>query len=161
MYRPLRRGVLEFQLAGPPDLAPYADNLDTAAAQMFESLAVLRAQFKIVDAACMVNLPFWSPLVERLRKRFGWKIVYDCLDDYAGFSNTSRRMLRAEEVLAREANLVLVTSRHLLQKQSSLNKTSTLVPNASDFQHFRFGANARPAGLPAEESGRPIIGYYG
>jgi GT2 family glycosyltransferase len=161
ILRPLRQGVVEVQLPGPPGLSPYTDDLTAIADQLVGVLDQIRTEFHIANAVCITNLPYWTPLVLRAREQFGWRLVYDCLDDYSGFSNTSRRMLRTEEVLARSSDLVLVTSRHLLQKQSPLNEACALVPNAADFQHFRFGASATPPDLAELRKDHPVIGYYG
>jgi GT2 family glycosyltransferase/glycosyltransferase involved in cell wall biosynthesis len=159
--RPLRDGVVEVQLPGPVGLSTYRDDLTGLTTPLVEALAQIRLQFDIADAVCIVNLPFWTPVVLQLRELFGWKIVYDCLDDYRGFANTTRRMLRTGETLTRESDLVTVTSRHLLAKQSPLNPKCALVPNASDFQHFRFGSSATPDDLAVLRPNHPIIGYYG
>jgi GT2 family glycosyltransferase/glycosyltransferase involved in cell wall biosynthesis len=161
IIRPLRQGVVEIQMPGPTTFSPYRDELGEVAGELTEVVAHIRNQFNISDAVCLVNLPFWSPLVLELRRRFGWRLVYDCIDDYSGFTNTTRRMLRAEDLLTRQSDLVTVTSRHLLDKHSSLNPNCKLVPNASDFQHFRFGSSARPGDLAELRPNRPVIGYYG
>jgi O-antigen biosynthesis protein len=116
----------------------------------------MRSPFNIADAVCIVNLPFWTPLELQLRERLRWKLIYDCLDDYGGFGNTSRRMLRAQATLTRQSDLVTVTSRYLLSKQSLLNSNCELIPNASDFQHFRFGTFAPPTDLGELRLGHPI-----
>jgi GT2 family glycosyltransferase/glycosyltransferase involved in cell wall biosynthesis len=161
IIRPLRQGVVEIQLPGPPGTSAYTDDIDRIVDSLADMLGQLRAQFNIADAVCIANLPYWTTLVMRLRKQYGWRVVYDCLDNYSGFSNTTRRMLRVEETLARESDLVLVTSRHLLDKQMPLNPHCALIPNASDFQHFRFGASMPPADLADLRTGAPVVGYYG
>jgi len=161
IFRPLRQGVVEVQLPGPQGVSAYRDDLGETTERLELAIAQVRAQFSIANAVCIVNLPFWSPLVLKLRERFGWQVVYDCLDDYSGFTNTSRRMLRTEEQLTRSSDLVVVTSRHLRDKRSSVNPNCTLVPNAADFQHFRFGASSNPVEIARLRPGSPIVGYYG
>ena len=45
----------------------------------------------IDEAICLVQLPFWAPLAFALRQRFGWRVIYDCLDDHAGFPSSGGR----------------------------------------------------------------------
>jgi GT2 family glycosyltransferase len=158
--RPVYQGVVEVQLPGPPGLSIYANELEEPLlSSVITVMAALRSQFQIHDAVSIVDLPFWTLLAERLRTLFGWKLVYDCLDDYGGFTNISERMLRAEAVLTQSSDLVLATSRHLLAKQRERNPATIFVPNAAHFQHFRFGSNVPPSDI--ESLGHPIVGYYG
>jgi GT2 family glycosyltransferase len=106
-----------------------------------------------------VDLPFWRAIASALRDRFGWKIVYDCMDDHSGFSTNDEPMLREERALAAGADLVIVTARALDEKQRLVNPNCVLVPNAADFDHFA----VTTAPVPAELAGikAPIVGYYG
>ena len=160
ILKPLVPGIVEVQLPGPPEYSIYTNQLSTElCGQLVLALAELRKTLGLTDVVCMVDLPFWTPLAFELRDRFGWRIVYDCLDDYAGFDNTGPAMLASEERLARGSDLVLATSRHLLAKQSALNPNTILLPNAADFEHFRF-LPSQPAPELAQLRG-PVIGYYG
>ena len=64
---------------------------------MADAIDRLRVEGRLASAVVVVQLPFWTALAERLRERFGWPIVYDCMDDHAGFSTNCESMLRAEE----------------------------------------------------------------
>ncbi|HZR98684.1 MAG TPA: glycosyltransferase [Chloroflexota bacterium] len=156
----LEPNVVAVQLPGPRFTSLYADVIDDRLlSQLVDAFADLRAELDVVQAVCMVDLPFWAPLALRLRERYGWKVVYDCMDDYASFSTVGKRMLRAEATLSRESDLVLASSRGIFAAQAAHNPRCLLVPNAADFEHF----HTPPAALPADvrDLPRPIVGYYG
>ncbi|MBC8492492.1 MAG: methyltransferase domain-containing protein [Chloroflexi bacterium] len=160
----VQENITVVSLVSQSPLNIYADELDDSNLEaMLCSLDVLRQQFNIVTAVCLVQLPFWSPLVARLRREFGWKIVYDCMDDHAGFSTNRAEMLTHEDKLVQDSDLVVVTSQHLRKKMGDRNVQCVVVPNAADFEHF----HRAQMPLPLSEDGElqdvkhPIIGYYG
>ncbi|MBN2369755.1 MAG: glycosyltransferase [Vicinamibacteria bacterium] len=141
-----------------PRLDPYRDDLHGAAVDaLMEALADLRHGAQVEAAVCIVQLPFWAPIALAARRRFGWKIVYDCLDDHQGYSTNSTRMLNAEPTLTSSSDLVVASSRNLLDRAAALNPRHVLIPNAADFGHF----NRRASETPLDGIPRPIIGYYG
>ena len=105
---------------------------------------------------CIIQLPFWRPVAERLRSRAGYYIIYDCMDDHAGFSTNAQIMLAAEADLLRNADLVLASSQLLYDKVAPIARRSELIRNAVDYDHF--------AGVPdtihAADKGM-TVGYYG
>jgi glycosyltransferase involved in cell wall biosynthesis len=137
-----------------------ADGLDerskTALVKQFDFLRESRG---ISKAICLVDLPFWGPLVLELQKRYGWKIIYNAMDQLGGFSNITSRMLEPEAGLVERSDLVLATSHLLFDEKVRLNPHCLLVPNGAEFDHF----NAPPDKIPEElrHIAQPIIGYYG
>lgn len=116
--------------------------------------------FNIHSAILIVDLPFWRKLAVRLREAFGWKLVYDCMDDYAGFSNSSDLAAKDEQLLLGQSDLVLATSHILFEKVKKENKNSILIHNGTDFDLFHKAAQE----IETDEINkldRPIIGYYG
>jgi glycosyltransferase involved in cell wall biosynthesis len=121
-----------------------------------EGLERLREEFALREVVLIAQSPYWEPLADRLRARFGWKVVYDCLDDYPGFSDNRGVVLRrAEARLASRADLVVATSSLLLEKLAPLNRNARLLPNACDYEFFSRVGDAAPRG------GRLTIGYIG
>jgi GT2 family glycosyltransferase/glycosyltransferase involved in cell wall biosynthesis len=156
----IEEGVFEVQLPGPSYISLYSHAMDEhLRGTLCDAFASLRQEFSIVEAVCFVNLPFWRPIALTLRDRFGWKVVYDCMDYHQGFSNNEENMLREEQDLIRASDLVLTTSRPLFADQSQRNPNCILVPNATDFEHFNVACGALPDEL--RNLGKPIIGYYG
>ena len=125
---------------------------------MEEAIGFLAQSRGISDALQMVNFPKWTPLVERLRKRYGWQVVYDCLDDQQAFGDLHRHNdAYFETRLARDASLVIASGRLLYEAQCRLNAKTILIPNAADYDLF---ANASPRGLLSHLA-RPVIGFFG
>ncbi len=125
----------------------------------FSMLKVVNS-FNIQSAILIVYLPFWRKLAIRLRETFGWKLVYDCMDDHADFSNSSDLAIQDEQLLLGKSDLVLATSLILLKKVEKENKNSILIPNGSDFDLFHKAAQE----IDTNELNKldyPIIGYYG
>ncbi len=102
-----------------------------------EALLRVRERFAVGEAVLIAQSPYWEPLADRLRRRYGWRVVYDCLDDHTAFSSNRAEVLRrAEERLARLADLVVATSSPLLERLSPLNPRARLVRNACDYRFF-------------------------
>src|SRR5262249_26786082 len=122
-------------------------------------LETVATRLNIEDGVCLVDLPFWEPLASQLKARLGWKLIYDCMDFHAGFGNVHSRLADTERQLTEESDAVLVTSKILLGQVNASKTPPVEVPNAADFEHFRFAPPVRPSDLPGV--GQPIIGYYG
>ncbi len=158
--RSVAERVYELALPGDPDTIIYEDNLEGRT--LDEALAAFKdfaRREAIVEAVCIVHHPFWEPLVAALRECYGWKIVYDCMDDHSGFQTNSSAALSHESKLVQRGDLVVATSRHLYEKVSKSQAHCLLIPNAGDYAHFSNlpDRSASPlAHLP-----RPVIGYYG
>jgi glycosyltransferase involved in cell wall biosynthesis len=128
---------------------------EPALAAALAGFAQARDRFDLREAALLVQSPFWGPLAAALRKRFGWRIVYDCLDDHEEFSTNRPQILAsAERELARTADLVLATSEPLRQRMAAWDAKVQLLPNACDFALF----GDLPAPTPA---GSLTVGYVG
>ena len=122
-----------------------------------ESFSVLARDLAIADAVCKVDIPFWTPLVLRLRERFGWRVVYDCMDEWNNFPGFKEPVLAAEPTLVREADVTLVSADRLLAKWSDVARP-LMVRNAVDLDHYTrlYGPNKLLG-----EVAHPVIGYYG
>jgi GT2 family glycosyltransferase len=155
-----RPGVFEMTLPGPPGKNVYRElpSQDDVAC-MADAIDRLRIEGRLTTAVVVVQLPFWSSLAEELRERFGWPIVYDCMDDHAGFSTNSALMLQAEARTISEADLVVVTSDVLEKKVRAKARRTTLIRNACDYEHFAAVDNL--ASAPASDGKRRTIGFYG
>ena len=93
-------------------------------------------------------------------------VIYHIVDEYAGYSGVSETwrpvLQRMEQLLARRADLVFVTSPTLLERKRALNEQIFLIPNAVDYEAFAaiVEGEARPptdmATIPS-----PVAGYIG
>ena len=172
---PLHESVYEMELPGDPGKSVYKhlpsrDDVD----KMCAAIDRMRRERRITSSAVVVQLPFWTALAERLREKFGWPIVYDCMDDHSGFSTNCAAMLRMEKRLAAEADLVVTTSATLDEKVRPKARRTALIRNACDYEHFAACMNdsrvltttgPHPNPLPRGEGTLPpsvrTIGFYG
>lgn len=148
-----RTNVYEVSLRAPARNV-YTDAMDDAARDaLFASVDALRRDLGIEAAATVVHLPFWWPLARKAREAFGWPVVYDCMDNHAGFSVIRPEMLSQEQGLIASADLVVVSSPFLEEEARRHNANVVLLRNACEYEHFA---------LPTKAPGpRPVIGYYG
>ncbi len=150
-------GVTLLPLAGvrredPADRRLRGATLDA----LLNCLARARDKHELYETVVVVETPFWTPLALALRERFGWKVVYDCLDEHSGFgTNRSQVLVEEEERLTEEADLVVATSSVLLERLSARSASARLLPNACDAELFRAVPDPPPgrAGL--------TVGYVG
>ena len=117
----------------------------------------------LIDQDCgevvlLVHLPFWTPYAEALKERFGWPIIYDCMDEHSGFETNTEAMVSVEGRLIDSADLVVVSSLPL-QTKLAFHRPVHLVRNACDYEHFN-KLSSREQG-PLADMKSPVIGYYG
>ena len=150
--------ILHVTLPSSRNLSIYTDSIDAESLnRMLKSIDGLRIEHMISNAICIVELPFWYPLAKKLKERYDWEIVYDCMDEHLGFSTNEDQMLSNESRLGMESSLVVVTSQYLYDKMIKFNKNCVRVPNATDFEHF----SHLPENDLLKNVRKPIIGYYG
>jgi len=130
------------------------EDLDTLTSA-FETLA---RDLAMGDTVGVVQIPFWAPLAERLRERLGWRVLYDCMDEWTNFPGFGEDVLSLEENLVRRADVTVVSADRLFDKWKAVAPRLTLAKNGIDAEHYRrlYGPNDLLKGAR-----RPIIGYYG
>lgn len=90
------------------------------------------------------------------------RVVYDCVDDHrvqAGVNRNPLRVKLEEELIAKEAEAISVTTNILLERFRSLNKNVVLVPNAADINLFKNYLGVEPEDL--KNIPHPRIGTVG
>lgn len=151
--------VFQVTLAVPRAQDFYGETMTEASEHaMAEALAALARDQRIKTAVGVVHLPYWTRLALRLRRDRGWRILYDCMDEWTDFPAIGRDVLVDEERLVREADVVTVTAALLEEKWRGHAKRCVLVRNGVDFAFF--ARHCAPNELLAEAR-RPIVGYYG
>ncbi len=158
LVEPLAPNIFGLCLPGPADLDIYGVPLsEVQIAEWLKAFDSLRQSEGLSEVVCLVQLPFWGPLALAARQRWGWRVIYDCMDEHSGFPSIRPDMLMQEPPLIRESDLVLVTARNLYEKCAPLARQCIILPNAADFEHFQ-----RPSGEEVlTDLIGPIIGYYG
>lgn len=155
-----REGVFEISLAGETRFDIYSQTLGGEnLEQALTGLEMLRERCAIVDAICLVQYPSWEPLARALSERYGWKIVYDCLDEHTGFGTHGEATSEEESRLVRESDLVVATSSRLTERLRGAGSDVRRLPNAADFD--RFARLPDRAESPLAALPRPVVGYYG
>ena len=150
--------IFEVQIPGRPHLNIYRDEINRRLLDnLIKAMDLFRRRNMIEEAVCIVQLPFWTPLAIAAQQRWAWKIVYDCMDEHAGFTTNNATMLQHEETLVAQSDLVVTTSRKLYDKLAPVAKRTLALPNATDFEHFSLPGPLRPLSKLVG----PIIGYYG
>jgi GT2 family glycosyltransferase len=91
--------------------------------------AVKATSFKQV----IIQHPFWWQLAKHLPPEF--QIIFDCMDDISGFSNTNSFLLELEEDLLQNADKLVVSSQYLFDKYKHY-QLPTLIRNGADLEHF-------------------------
>lgn len=157
----LRPGIWEVRVAGRrPEL--YTGSLSAGDEEEWtRSLQAFLAEQAMGAHALLLQFPFWRRIAARLRREFDGRLMYDCMDDWKNWKAEPRISafnLAEEEVLAREADVLIATSAPLAQRlQEGSGRPVLQVRNAADFEFF----NAPPSGDPLGPVTGPVAGYYG
>ena len=122
------------------------------------AVEALKLRHHIEDAAVHVHLQSWTPLAWALRDAHGWRIVYDCMDEWEDFPGMGRALVEIERELVEGADLVVTTAEGLRQKWAPHNPHTALVRNAVDAAFFT--NNCRPSELLIQAQ-HPVIGFTG
>ena len=158
--RRINQNIYELTVPGDPDLIMYRDPLAGGTLrQATNSIQSFIEQQNIQQALCIVYHPFWTPLSQLLKTTYGWKVIYDCIDEHSGFSDNQQIVLKNEERLVEISDLLVTSSQPLFERLSAQHPKTILIRNAGDYDHFRTVLE-REAG-PLSDLPRPVIGYYG
>ena len=128
------------------------DGLEAVFADLIEQLT-------LADVVCLVQIPFWAPLSERLRARVGWRFLYYCMDDWGTFPGIGPEVLALESGLVESADLTVVTAERLQRKHAVGAITPALVRNGVDLEHYAARYGAPIEGTAARDGA--VIGYFG
>lgn len=142
-----------FNLPGPNSIyagAPTPETLQT----LREGQRALWQQCKISRAVHVVQHPYWYGLASFVAYA---RLVYDCMDFHAGFSNNGESHESVELQLLKLADLTIVTSDFLVDfAQKAGAKKVALIRNAGEFHHFHQAVTQLSLQTKAK-----VIGYYG
>ncbi|MGL5621145.1 glycosyltransferase [Cetobacterium sp.] len=111
----------------------------------------------ISDGVVVVEYPNWYPIAKYLKNKYGFKVIYDYLDDFSGFHTSTKELLEYNENMLNLADEVIATSQFLYDRVESLTKDKkiSLIRNGTESSHFE------KAYVEKTSNKRPIIGYYG
>ncbi|HVT44055.1 MAG TPA: glycosyltransferase [Thermoanaerobaculia bacterium] len=158
--REVARNVHEVALRLPKPLEDYEHDgaaRREAVASALESLRRLRRDFRIHSAVSVVEISGWTEIAAAARDDFGWRIAYDCMDEWVNFPGVAPSLIEAEQDLVELADLVIVTGARLEAKWREKSRAIVLARNATDFDHFE----RMPDLTPLDGIDSPRIGYFG
>jgi GT2 family glycosyltransferase/glycosyltransferase involved in cell wall biosynthesis len=154
----LRENVWEITIAPPVMIDVYGGTIDSRTREWFPRLFDdLQRELDILWAVSLVQVATWGEAALEARRRFGWRVVYDCMDEWTSFPGMKAPLVDAERTLVREADLVTVSAARLLEKWRPVNEHVALIRNAADFDRFA----APPGERYLDDVPRPIAGYFG
>jgi GT2 family glycosyltransferase/glycosyltransferase involved in cell wall biosynthesis len=155
--RLVAEGVYEVVLAAarPPNV--YGELIDGAGG-LLDSLSALRRMYGISSAVAYVMIASWTDVALEARRRWGWTVTYDCMDEWENFTGIHQAVVRAETRLAEGCDLLIVSAERLQRKWRARGLNSVLVRNAVDFEFYR--ERCQPNALLAGVT-HPIAGYFG
>ena len=130
------------------------ENLNNLSLSIQSALKII----KPVEITYMVQFPGWNRLVFDLKSKHSGNVVFDCMDEHAGFSTNDDRSLKEERELIKNSDIVISSSQLLYDKNIKLNPNTIQVKNGTEFDYFN---SAAKNGKLDYLSDKPIIGYYG
>lgn len=155
----IKPNVYEIQLAckRTPEVYGEVFEGDNALA-LLESLDELRRALNINEAIGYVMIASWGKIALDVKRQWGWRVIYDCMDEWENFPGVKRGLLDMEAQLAGGCDLLVVTAKRLLEKWKDHNRPTVLARNAVDIDFY--AERYRPNKVLTEIK-HPVIGYYG
>src|SRR5262245_8398058 len=106
----IRENLYEVQIAARRPLEIFravvqGKELDLA----LESLDELRRDHNINEAISYVMIPSWGRAALQTQRRWGWRVVYDCMDEWENFPGIKAPLLEMEKKLVSSCDLLVVT----------------------------------------------------
>jgi polysaccharide pyruvyl transferase CsaB len=155
---PLRENVWEVRISTPRAIDVYSGELAAGVPEaVVDALRALRADFHMTCAVSVVQVATWAAAALLARDRLGWRVAYDCMDEWDNFPGMRKALLEQEERLVGDADLLIVTGQKLWDKWHGHNANTVLARNGADFDHFQ----RPPASAVLEGVQGPVVGYFG
>jgi DMSO/TMAO reductase YedYZ molybdopterin-dependent catalytic subunit len=141
-----------------PHISPGSEAAE--AAQLRTLLTAFVEQEELVAPVLWYYTPMALPWTRQMH-RTARTIVYDCMDDLAGFLGAPAEMLRLEGELLSAADLVFTGWASLHEARSADHDAVHCFPSSVDTRHFAAARLPRPEPDDQVAIGRPRIGYFG
>ena len=121
-------------------------------------VSAIERSFKLAGSAnpvILASLPFWTPVARELKRRHGYRVIYDCHDLWSGFGRMHPGILSAEQELFAISDAVVFSARWLMDQKRTLHnelelKSATIrnavQPEDFDFRNRRNGTGRRTVG---------------
>ncbi len=162
---PLEERVTKLLLPGNPRLNLYKHTPSYRSVEIgCRAITSFLLERAFEDVVLFVHLPFWLPYALKLKEERGYPIIYDCMDDHSGFENNSTEMLRAEDELKKNSDLLVTSSQKLYEQARESDNHCVLIRNAGDVEHFSKSlvpSKVSKEGISPGSYKKPVIGYFG
>jgi glycosyltransferase involved in cell wall biosynthesis len=156
--RETRERVYEVALPASREIFMVRHSLAASEVETFaDAIGEMARDAGVERAASVVQFPFWQPLAELLRRRHGWPIVYDLMDEHSGFPFVEPEVIRLEERLIAGADRIFASSAPLEAKIRRAGRGSIRLPNGVEPGEF----GELPESVKVFGPDRPVIGYIG
>jgi len=143
----------------PTATAIYNTDWSTQINELESAFDTVLNQHAIRDAVVIVDYPNWVNGAEYLRRKFGFKIITDYMDDFTGFLNPSEELIRNNCIkLLSKSDCVVASSQFLYDIAIKHNKNVEVIRNGTEYDFF---ARAHTSERQIENDTRRVIGYYG
>lgn len=157
--RMIGKNIFEIALAVHQIPNIYGENLSEDNAELLlDSLEELRLAYGIEEAVGYVMIASWTSLALETRKKWGWQVIYDCMDEWENFPLITPAILQSELELVQKCDLLVVTSQQLYDKWQKYNRPTVLARNGTDYEFY---VERCIANQILEETDDPIVGYFG
>ena len=103
--------------------------MDTDIDLLLTAIGDIFRDFRIKESISFVEFPMWYRLARFARDEYDSKIVFDCLDEYAGFGRMNPAIDAHEAALVEEADCCFATSARIFDglKERSKNTRKNIV----------------------------------
>jgi len=151
--------VFEVQIAARSQPDIYRDVIEGKNLKVaLDSLDSLRREFNINEAISYVMIPSWGRLALQTGRQWGWRVIYDCMDEWENFPGIKPALPEMETKLVGRCDLLVVTAQRLFDKWRPYQRPMILARNAADYDFYQ--RRLRRNGLLNGVS-RPVVGYFG
>jgi glycosyltransferase involved in cell wall biosynthesis/GT2 family glycosyltransferase/uncharacterized coiled-coil protein SlyX len=157
--RKIKENVYEVQLAAArmPDVYGEVIDGDNKRA-LLDSLDELRRTHRINDAIGYTMIASWGALALDAKRMWGWRTIYDCMDEWENFPGIKRDILDMEQRLVRDCDLLVVTAQRLWEKWEPYERAMVLARNGVDLEFY--DKHYHPNSILSQMK-HPVVGYYG
>jgi len=157
--KPIKHNVYDVSLAAQRVPRLYGEVIEGEnRAALLASLDELRRAFHIDEAIGYVMIASWGQLALEARHRWGWHILYDCMDEWDNFPGIEPPLLEAEARLVETCDLLVVTAQRLYDKWRTYDRPTVLARNGVDYEFF---ADRCQPNVRLSDVRHPVVGYYG
>jgi GT2 family glycosyltransferase len=155
----LKENLYEIKLAALRHQWVNLETVERANAEaLLSSLAELRRALHIDEAIGYVQIPSWAHVALAARERWGWHIIYDCMDEWRDFPGLGQAVAEIEPQMVEGCDLLVVTAAALYEKWRTSARSMLLARNAVDYDFYaeHYQQNSLLA-----DARHPVIGYFG